>query len=102
MGEVRWSPRALASLTAQDDWLRLRNPAAADAVLTEIERLFSLIADCPQIGGRIEGTRLRYHVTFKYCGSGVYRYFVQITDARHFGRNRDKRFSHVRIRISLD
>jgi len=33
-----WSARALASLTAQDDYIRPLNPTAADAVLSEVEQ----------------------------------------------------------------
>ena len=73
MAEPRLSARALASLTAQDDYLRALNPAAADAVLSEIERLVVLIGDFPMMGRRIEGTGLRYHVTRRYRYRVVYR-----------------------------
>lgn len=66
MADAHWSARALASLTAQDDYLRALNPAAADSVLSEIERLAALIAEFPQMGRRIDGTSLRYHVTARY------------------------------------
>jgi plasmid stabilization system protein ParE len=68
-----WSARALASLTAQDDYLRPLNPAAANAVLSEIERLAALIAAFPGIGRRIEGTALRYLVTRRYRYRVIYR-----------------------------
>jgi len=68
-----WSARALASLTEQDDYLRPLNPAAADSVLSEIERLATLIAEFPQMGRRIDGTGLRYHVTTRYRYRVIYR-----------------------------
>ena len=73
MADPIWSARALASLTAQDDYLRPLNPTAADAVLSEIERLATLIADFPQMGRRIDGTTLRYHVTARYRYRVIYR-----------------------------
>ena len=73
MADPLWSARALASLTAQDDYLRPLNPAAADAVLTEIERLAELIAQFPQMGRRIDGTSLRYHITGRYRYRLIYR-----------------------------
>ena len=39
MAEPLWSARALASLSAQDNYLRPLNSSAADAVLSEIARL---------------------------------------------------------------
>ena len=38
MADPLWSARALASLTAQDDYLRPLNPTAAKAVLSEVEQ----------------------------------------------------------------
>ena len=73
MADLHWSRRALASLVAQDDYLRPLNPAAADAVLTEIESLATLIAEFPEMGRKIEGTTLRYHVTRRYHYRVVYR-----------------------------
>lgn len=86
MAEPLWSARALASLTAQDDYLRPLNPAAADSVLSEIERLAALIAEFPQMGRRIEGTDLRYHVTARYRYRVIYRMreeTVQIVEVLH-------------------
>lgn len=62
MADPLWSARALASLTAQDDYLRPLNPAAADAVLLEVERLAALIVELPHMGRRINGTNRRYHI----------------------------------------
>jgi len=73
VAEPTWSARALASLTAQDDYLRALNPVAANAVLSEIEHLASLIADFPHMGRRIDGTNLRYHVTARYRYRVIYR-----------------------------
>lgn len=73
MADLRWSRRALTSLFAQDDWLRPRNPVAANAVLAEVERLAHLIADFPEMGRRIDGTTLRYHLTRRYRYRVVYR-----------------------------
>ncbi|WP_165375232.1 type II toxin-antitoxin system RelE/ParE family toxin [Roseovarius nitratireducens] len=73
MADPLWSARALASLTAQDDYLRPLNPAAADAVLSEIARLVALIADFPEMGRRIDGIGLRYHVTARYLYRVIYR-----------------------------
>lgn len=78
MADPHWSARALASLTAQDDYLRPLNPSAAGSVLSEIERLAALIAEFPQMGRRIEGTGLRYHVTARYR----YRVIYRVRDAR--------------------
>lgn len=66
VAEVQFSSRALASLAAQDDYLCPRNPAAADAVLAEVESLARLQAELPAMGRRIEGAGLRYHVTRGY------------------------------------
>jgi plasmid stabilization system protein ParE len=68
-----WSLLAPASLRAQDDYLRPRNSAAADAVITEIETLAELIAHFPEMGRRIGGTALRYHVTRRYRYRVIYR-----------------------------
>ena len=73
MADPLWSARALASLTAQDDYLRPLNSTAADAVLTEIERLAALIVEFPHMGRRIDGTSLRYHVTARYRYRLIYR-----------------------------
>lgn len=73
MADPLWSARALTSLTAHDDYLRPLNPAAADAVLSEVERLAALIAEFPQMGRRIDGTGLRYHVTARYRYRLIYR-----------------------------
>lgn len=73
MADPLWSARALASLTAQDDYLRPLNPAGADAVLFEIEQVTLLIAEFPQMGRRIDGTSLRYHITGRYRYRVIYR-----------------------------
>ncbi|NCQ25179.1 MAG: type II toxin-antitoxin system RelE/ParE family toxin [Roseovarius sp.] len=81
-----WSARALASLTAQDDYLRPLNPTAADAVLSEIEHLAALIVEFPQMGRRIDGTGLRYHVTGRYRYRVIYRMrgrWVEIVEVLH-------------------
>lgn len=86
MARLRWSRRALASLRGQDDDLRPLNAAAADAVLSEVETLAALIADFPEMGRRIDGTALRYHVTRRYRYRVVYRIaedIVQVVDVLH-------------------
>ncbi len=86
MADALWSARALASLTAQDDYLRPLNPDAADSVLSEIERLAALIAEFPQMGRRIDGTSLRYHVTARYRYRVIYRVWgerVEIVEVLH-------------------
>ena len=86
VADLLWSRRAIASLAAQDDWLRLKNPAAADSILREIERSASLLAEFPDMGRRIEGTTLRCHVTRRYRFRIVYRIerrTVQVMDVMH-------------------
>lgn len=86
MADPIWSARALASLTAQDDYLRPLNPVAANAVLSEIEHLAVLIADFPQIGRRIDSRGLRYHVTARYRYRVIYRIWrdkVEIVEVLH-------------------
>ena len=76
----------MASLRRHDDWLRQRNPRAADALLTEIERLCGLIAEFPELGRRIDGTSLRYHVSRSYRYRVIYRISgegVEILDILH-------------------
>ena len=93
MADLLWSRRAIASLAAQDDWLRPLNPDAADSVLSEIERSAGLLAEFPDIGRRIEGTSLRCHVTRRYRFRIVYRIVgvaVQVVDVMHPRRD-DKR-----------
>ena len=86
MADPIWSARALASLTAQDDYLRPLNPVAANAVMSEIEHLAALIADFPQMGRRIDDTGLRYHVTARYRYRVIYRVrgdIVEIVEVLH-------------------
>jgi len=86
VAEPLWSARALASLTSQDDYLRPLNPVAANAVLSEIEHLAALIADFPQMGRRIYGTSLRYHITARYRYRVIYkgrRDTVEIVEVLH-------------------
>ena len=86
VSEVLYSWRALASITAQDDWLRPLNPAAADRVLAEIDRTCRLPGDFPEIGRRIEGTSLRVHVTRQHQYRVIYRQVedaVEIRDVLH-------------------
>ena len=86
MADLLWSRRAIASLAAQDDWLRPRNPGAADSVLREIERSAGLLAEFPDMGRGIEGTSLRCHVTRRYRFRIVYRVgdgVVQVVDVMH-------------------
>ena len=42
-------------------------------MLSEIERLTTLIAEFPQMGRCIDGTTLRYHVTTRYRYRVIYR-----------------------------
>jgi plasmid stabilization system protein ParE len=89
VGDPLWSARALASLTAQDDYLRPLNPVAADAVLSEIEEVAHLIVEFPQMGRRIDGTGLRYHVTGRYRYRVIYRVRgkrVEIVEVLHARR----------------
>ena len=86
MAKLLWSDRALASLSLQDDYLRPRNLTAADAVIAEIEALAALIAHFPEMGRRIEGTGLRYHVTRRYRYRVIYRIdrdTVHVMDVLH-------------------
>lgn len=86
VADFLWSRRALRSLRAQDVRLRDRNPAAAKAVRAEIETLAALIADFPEMGRRIDGTGLRYHVTRRYRYRVIYRIVgdsVQMMDVLH-------------------
>ena len=73
MADFRFSARALRSLTAQDDFLRPRNPQAADQVLMEIDHNCGLIAAYPMLGRRIPETDLRYHLTRHYRFRLIYR-----------------------------
>ncbi|MGQ0563728.1 MAG: type II toxin-antitoxin system RelE/ParE family toxin [Gemmobacter sp.] len=82
MAEVRFSDRALASIAAQDDWLRPLNPSAADRVLDEIERTCRLIGGFPGLGRRLEGTSLRLHVTRRYRYRIIYRLDGDTVDIR--------------------
>ena len=91
MADLFWSRRALASLSAQDDWLRPLNRHAANSVLAEIERSAGLIAEFPEMGSRIDGTSLRCHVTRRYRFRVVYRVVgdtVQVVDVMHPRRDR--------------
>jgi plasmid stabilization system protein ParE len=84
--EVRYTDRALASITAQDDWLRPRNAVAADRVLAEIERACRLIGDFPGMGRHVEGTSLRVHFTRRFAYRVIYRHvgdIVEIRDVLH-------------------
>jgi plasmid stabilization system protein ParE len=86
VADLLWSRRAVASLAAQDEWLRPKNPAAADSILREIERSAGLLAEFPDIGRRIDGTSLRCHVTRRYRFRIVYRIergTVQVMDVMH-------------------
>ena len=86
MADPRWSRRALASLRDQDDYLRPRNPRAADRVLAEVQSLVALIATFPEMGRRIEDMDLRYHVTRRYRYRVIYGVVgdaVQVVDVLH-------------------
>ena len=86
MADLLWSRQALAGLRSQHAWLRARNPSAAEAVRAEIETLADLIADFPDMGRRIDGTTLRYHVTRRYRYRVIYRIagdMVQVMDVLH-------------------
>jgi plasmid stabilization system protein ParE len=82
VADVRFSKRALASLTSQEDYLRQRNPNVADAVLLEISNLASLIGTFPEMGRSIDGTSLRYHVTRKYRYRIIYRITAKAVEIR--------------------
>ena len=89
MAEVRFSPRALASLRSIRAWLRERDPAAADRVIAEIERACILLGDYPLMGPAIPETRLRRHVTRRYRYRVIYRVQgdrVEVRDVMHPSR----------------
>lgn len=65
MADLRVSARAGASLEAQDDCLRARNPRAADRLLDEIERAFALLREHPHAGRRVAGRPYRILVTWR-------------------------------------
>lgn len=73
MARAKYSRRAIADIAAQDDYLRPLNPAAANAVLDEIEAMADLLVDFPKLGRLIDDTSLRYIVTRKYRYRIVYR-----------------------------
>jgi plasmid stabilization system protein ParE len=86
VADLLWSRRALGSLSAQEEWLRPKNPTAADSILSEVARSAELIAEFPEMGRRIDGTGLRYHVTRRYRFRIVYRIApegVQVVDVMH-------------------
>jgi plasmid stabilization system protein ParE len=76
------SDRALRSLQSHDAFLRERSQRVADAVLAEIERTCGLIAEFPEMGRRIENTRLRFHISRRYRYRIVYRIEAGITEIR--------------------
>ena len=60
-------------------------------MLAEIEDLASLIAAYQEMGRRIEGTDLRYHITRRYRYRVIYRLdgeVVQVVDVMHPRRQR--------------
>ena len=84
--DVAFSRRALASLASSDDFLRSRNPAAADALVAEINRLCDLIAAFPEMGRLEPRSGLRFHITRKYRFRVVYRVRegrVEVVDVLH-------------------
>ena len=82
MPEVRYTLRALDRITAQDDWRRPLNPAAADRVLAEIEQTCRRIGAFPGIGRRIDGTALRVNVTRRFGYRVIYRHVGDIVEIR--------------------
>ena len=89
MADLAFSPRAVASLRRVGDFLRERNPAAAERVLADIRRTCGLLRDNPMIGTLIEGTGLRRQVTRRYRYRVIYRVAggeVQIRDVMHPSR----------------
>ena len=77
---LRYSNTAYQSLLEIEAYLVERNPVAASSVIGEIELLCGLVAEFPEMGRRIEGTRLRYHVTRKYRYRVVYRIEAESLD----------------------
>ncbi len=73
MARVRVSARAEASLESQDDYLRNRNPRAADRLLDEIEGVLALLSEHPLAGRRVEGRPYRAFVTRRSRFRVVYR-----------------------------
>lgn len=73
MAEVRLSARAVANLLAHDDWLRARNPQAADRLADDVERSMRLLSEHPFAGRAIAGTSLRVIRTHRYRYRIAYR-----------------------------
>ncbi len=74
MVRVRFAARAGRSLRSQDDWLRARNPDAADTLLSEIERALALLRDNPLMGPKVPGRRFaRYLITRRFRYRVIYR-----------------------------
>ena len=89
VAELYWSTKATTALRSYDDYLRPRSAKVADALLTEVDGLCHLIADFPKMGTRIQGTKLRYHITRKYRYRVIYRIVRQgivIRDVLHPSR----------------
>ena len=73
MGNFTLSRLAFASIQEQCVYIGARNPSAATAVRAELHRACDLISDYPEMGRKIEGTGLRYHITRKYRYRVAYR-----------------------------
>lgn len=82
MADLAFTTRALASLRRTDRYLRERNPAAADRVAAEIERVCDALRDQPWMGAPVAGTRLRRVVTRRYRYRVIYRIVGDVVEVR--------------------
>ncbi len=73
MADVHWSARATRSVLEIERYLNERNPAAALAVVAEIERTCALVAGMPMMAPRVGTLNLRMHITRRYRYRLVYR-----------------------------
>lgn len=76
MAEVRFAKRALASLNAQEAWLRARNPQAADRFVEDVETCALLLSEHTLSGRLLAGTTLRMISTTRFR----YRLFYRVRD----------------------
>ncbi len=86
MADIRFSVRALTSLTHHHTHISQQNPRAATAVLGDIRRTCDLLAEFPKIGRAIDGTRLRYALSREYRYRIIYRIegeTIEIRDILH-------------------
>ncbi|MDD4880064.1 MAG: type II toxin-antitoxin system RelE/ParE family toxin [Gallionellaceae bacterium] len=88
---VRYTPAALAQLTAISDYIANDNPEAARRVIQAIWKSVTLLRDNPDMGrrGHLEGTReiviprLPYYVAYRVTESDI-EIFAVIHTARRW------------------